>query len=149
MSNQSYIMKMLELKGKIYNAFNNNYHNDCIELNNNFIKVLKNNFQISIFRRFNARIMIYKDIIKIKKQPMHNCIDYINNYHFCVYTLFDNYLIFYDVTTVHGSALVPDPVTATSAFRFKTGRSAYKPSVLSANTLEAVVSQTADTVTTF
>ena len=35
------IKTLIEFKDKIYNTFNNNYHNGYIEGNNNFIKVLK------------------------------------------------------------------------------------------------------------
>ena len=48
--------------------FNNNYHNGYIEGNNNFIEVLKRiAFGFRSFRRFKARIMICKGLIKIKR----------------------------------------------------------------------------------
>ena len=52
----------------IKNTFNNNYHNGYIEGNNNFIKVIKRiAFGFRTFKRFKARIMICKGLIKIKK----------------------------------------------------------------------------------
>ena len=52
----------------IKNTFNNNYHNGYIEGNNNFIKVIKRiAFWFRLFKRFKARIMICKGLIKIKK----------------------------------------------------------------------------------
>ena len=52
----------------IKNTFNNNYHNGYIEGNNNFIKVIKRiAFGFRSFKRFKARIMICKGLIKIKK----------------------------------------------------------------------------------
>ena len=52
----------------IKNTFNNNYHNGFIEGNNNFIKVIKRiAFGFRSFRRFKARIMICKGLLKIKK----------------------------------------------------------------------------------
>ena len=39
--NKTSIKTLYEFKDKIYNTFNNNYHNGFIEGNNNFIKVLK------------------------------------------------------------------------------------------------------------
>ena len=70
----------------IKNTFTTNYHNGYIEENNILIKVIKRIvFGFRSFRRFKARIMICKGLIKIKK-PMHNCIDYINNYHLFVST---------------------------------------------------------------
>ena len=60
------IKSLIEVKDKIYNTFNNNYHNGYIEGNNNFIKVLKRiAFGFRSFRRFKARIMICKGLIKI------------------------------------------------------------------------------------
>lgn len=65
------IKTLTEFKDKIYNTFNNNYHNGFIEGNNNFIKVLKRiAFGFRSFRRFKARIMICKGLIKInRKKP--------------------------------------------------------------------------------
>ena len=65
------IKTLIEFKDKIYNTFNNNYHNGFIEGNNNFIKVLKRiAFGFRSFRRFKARIMICKGLVKInKKKP--------------------------------------------------------------------------------
>lgn len=52
----------------IKNTFENNYNNGFIEGNNNFIKVIKRiAFGFRSFRRFKARIMICKGLIKIKK----------------------------------------------------------------------------------
>ena len=63
------IKTLIEFKDKIYNTFNNNYHNGFIEGNNNFIKVLKRiAFGFRSFRRFKARIMICKGLIKINKK---------------------------------------------------------------------------------
>lgn len=59
------IKTLIEFKDKIYNTFNNNYHNGFIEGNNNFIKVLKRiAFGFRSFRRFKARIMICKGLVK-------------------------------------------------------------------------------------
>lgn len=65
------IKTLIEFKDKIYNTFNNNYHNGYIEGNNNFIKVLKRiAFGFRSFRRFKARIMICKGLVKInRKKP--------------------------------------------------------------------------------
>jgi len=63
------IKTLIEFKDKIYNTFNNNYHNGYIEGNNNFIKVLKRiAFGFRSFRRFKARIMICKGLVKINKK---------------------------------------------------------------------------------
>lgn len=63
------IKTLTEFKDKIYNTFNNNYHNGFIEGNNNFIKVLKRiAFGFRSFRRFKARIMICKGLIKINRK---------------------------------------------------------------------------------
>ena len=63
------IKTLTEFKDKIYNTFNNNYHNGFIEGNNNFIKVLKRiAFGFRSFRRFKARIMICKGLVKINKK---------------------------------------------------------------------------------
>jgi len=63
------IKTLKEFKDKIYNTFNNNYHNGFIEGNNNFIKVLKRiAFGFRSFRRFKARIMICKGLVKINKK---------------------------------------------------------------------------------
>ena len=62
------IKTLLEFLPHIKNTFNNNYHNGFIEGNNNFIKVIKRiAFGYRSFRRFKARIMICKGLIKIKK----------------------------------------------------------------------------------
>ena len=53
------IKTLIEFLPYIRNTFENNYHNGFIEGNNNFIK--------RSFRRFKARIMICKGLIKIKK----------------------------------------------------------------------------------
>ena len=63
------IKTLIEFKDNIYNTFNNNYHNSYIERNNNFIKVLKRiAFGFRSFRRFKARIMICKGLIKINRK---------------------------------------------------------------------------------
>lgn len=63
------IKTLIEFKDKIYNTFNNNYHNGYIEGNNNFIKVLKRIvFGFRSFRRFKTRIMICKGLIKINRK---------------------------------------------------------------------------------
>ena len=63
------IKTLIEFKDSIHNTFNNNYHNGFIEGNNNFIKVLKRiAFGFRSFRRFKARIMICKGLIKISKE---------------------------------------------------------------------------------
>ena len=61
------INTLLEFLPFIKNTFNTNYHNGFIEGNNNFIKVIKRiAFGFRSFRRFKARIMICKGLIKIK-----------------------------------------------------------------------------------
>ena len=63
------IKTLNEFKDNIQNTFNNNYHNGFIEGNNNFIKVLKRiAFGFRSFRRFKARIMICKGLVKISKE---------------------------------------------------------------------------------
>ena len=63
------IKTLTEFKEKIYNTFSTNYHNGFIEGNNNFIKVLKRiAFGFRSFRRFKARIMICKWLIKMNKK---------------------------------------------------------------------------------
>lgn len=63
------IKTLLEFLPYIKNTFNNNYHNGFIEGNNNFIKAIKRiAFGFRSFRRFKARIMICKGLIKIKKK---------------------------------------------------------------------------------
>ena len=60
---------LIEFKDNMQNTFNNNYHNGYIEGNNNFIKVLKRiAFGFRSFRRFKARIMICKGLIKIDRK---------------------------------------------------------------------------------
>ena len=60
---------LIEFKDNMQNTFNNNYHNGYIEGNNNFIKVLKRiAFDFRSFRRFKARIMICKGLIKIDRK---------------------------------------------------------------------------------
>ena len=62
------IKTLLEFLPYIKNTFNNNYHNGFIEGNNNFIKAIKRiAFGFRSFKRFKARIMICKGLIKIKK----------------------------------------------------------------------------------
>ena len=63
------IKTLIEFRDNIRNTFNNNYHNGYIEGNNNFIKVLKRiAFGFRSFRRFKARIMICKGLIKIDRK---------------------------------------------------------------------------------
>ena len=63
------IKTLIEFKDNIRNTFNNNYHNGYIEGNNNFIKVLKRiAFGFRSFRRFKARSMICKGLIKIDRK---------------------------------------------------------------------------------
>lgn len=63
------INTLIDFKDEILNTFNNFYHNGVIEGNNNFIKVLKRiAFGFRSFRRFKARIMICKGLIKINKK---------------------------------------------------------------------------------
>ena len=60
-----------------------------IEENNNFIKVLKRiAFGFKSFRRFKARIMICKGLVKINKKKANTfTLAHETNYHlFCVYT---------------------------------------------------------------
>lgn len=62
------IKTLLEFLPFIKNTFNNNYHNGYIEGNNNYIKVIKRiAFGFKSFKRFKARIMICKGLLKIKK----------------------------------------------------------------------------------
>lgn len=63
------IKTLIEFKDNILNTFDNKYHNGFIEGNNNFIKVLKRiAFGFRSFRRFKARIMICKGLIKPTKK---------------------------------------------------------------------------------
>ena len=63
------IKTLIEFKDNIQNTFNNNYHNGYIECNNDFIKVLKRiAFGFRSFKRFKARIMICKGLIKINRK---------------------------------------------------------------------------------
>lgn len=53
----------------IKNTLSNPYHNGFVEGNNNFIKVLKRiAFGFRSFRRFKARIMICKGLVKINRK---------------------------------------------------------------------------------
>ena len=62
------IKTLLEFLPFIKNTFNNNYHNGYVEGNNNFIKTIKRiAFGFRSFKRFKARIMICKGLLKIKK----------------------------------------------------------------------------------
>ena len=62
------IKTLTEFLPFIKNTFTNNYHNGFIEGNNNFIKVNKRiAFGFRSFKRFKARIMICKGLLKIKK----------------------------------------------------------------------------------
>ena len=69
------IKTLNEYKNDIFNTFDTNYHNGYIEGNNNFIKVIKRiAFGFRSFRRFKARIMICKGLIKLnKKEPTFSC----------------------------------------------------------------------------
>lgn len=63
------IKTLKEFSNNILNTFKTNYHNGFIEGNNNFIKVLKRiAFGFRSFRRFKARIMICKGLVKTKKK---------------------------------------------------------------------------------
>lgn len=65
---QTSIKTLKEFLPYIKNTFNNNFHNGFIEGNNNFIKVIKRiAFGFRSFRRFKARIMICKGMLKLKK----------------------------------------------------------------------------------
>ena len=60
-----------EFKDSILNTFDNPYHNGFVEGNNNFIKVIKRiAFGFRSFRRFKARIMICKGLIKPKQKEV-------------------------------------------------------------------------------
>ncbi|MBQ4634664.1 MAG: transposase [Bacilli bacterium] len=62
------IKTLLQFLPFIKNTFLHNYHNGFIEGNNNFIKVIKRiAFGFRSFKRFKARIMICKGLLKIKK----------------------------------------------------------------------------------
>ena len=62
------VKTLIEFLPFIKNSFKNNYHNGYIEGNNNFIKVIKRiAFGFRSFKRFKARIMICKGLLKIKK----------------------------------------------------------------------------------
>ncbi|MEG2232592.1 MAG: transposase [Bacilli bacterium] len=66
---QTSIKTLIDFLPHIENIFNSKYHNGFIERNNNFIKVLKRiGFVFRPFRRFKARIMMYKDLIKATKK---------------------------------------------------------------------------------
>lgn len=80
------IKTLNEFKDKIKNTFNNNYHNGYIEGNNNFIKVIKRiAFGFRSFIRFKIRILICKNLLKIKKTNNGVSVIRLNNYHlFCV-----------------------------------------------------------------
>ena len=65
------VKTLKEFKLYIFNTFDNPYHNGYIEGNNNFIKVIKRiAFGFRSFRRFKARIMICKVLLKIKKMVL-------------------------------------------------------------------------------
>ena len=62
------IKTLIEFLPYIKNTFKTDYHNGYIEGNNNFIKVIKRiAFGFRSFRRFKARILIYKGLLKPKK----------------------------------------------------------------------------------
>ena len=59
------IKTLTEFLPFIKNTFTNNFHNGFIEGNNNFIKVIKRiAFGFRFFKRFKARIMICKGLLK-------------------------------------------------------------------------------------
>lgn len=61
------IKTLKEFQNDILNSFDYSYHNGFIKGNNNFIKVIKRiAFGFKFFRRFKARIMICKGLIKNK-----------------------------------------------------------------------------------
>lgn len=63
------IKTLKEFLPYIKNTLENDYHNGYIEGNNNFIKVIKRiAFGFRSFKRFKARIMICKGLIKIKQK---------------------------------------------------------------------------------
>lgn len=63
------IKTLYNFKDSIKNTFNTTYNNGFIEGNNNFIKVLKRiAFGFRSFRRFKARIMICKGLIKFNQK---------------------------------------------------------------------------------
>ena len=63
------IRTLKEFRFNIYYTFTYHYHNGFIEGNNNFIKVIKRiAFGFRSFRRFKARIMICKGLIKPNKK---------------------------------------------------------------------------------
>lgn len=65
---QTSIKTLIEFLPQIENTFNTNFHNGYIEGNNNFIKVIKRiAFGFRSFKRFKARILICKGLIKAKK----------------------------------------------------------------------------------
>lgn len=62
------IKTLSEFLPYIKNTFTTKYHNGYIERNNNLIKVIKRiAFGFRSFKRFKARIMISKGLIKIEK----------------------------------------------------------------------------------
>ena len=62
------IKSLKEYLPYIKNTLSNPYHNGFVEGNNNFIKVLKRiAFGFRSFRRFKARIMICKNLLRVKK----------------------------------------------------------------------------------
>ena len=62
------IKTLIEFLPYIKNTFKTDYHNGYIEGNNNFIKVIKRiAFGFRSFRRFKARILICKGLLKPKK----------------------------------------------------------------------------------
>lgn len=87
MSNQNYIIDMLELKDSNVFFKDNCYYKDVIK---------RIAFGFRSFRRFKARIMICKGLLKIKKkQSMHNALTVRKIITcMCLHTLFDNYPYF-------------------------------------------------------
>ena len=62
------VKTLIEFLPYIKNTFTTKYLNGYIEGNHNFIKVIKRiAFDFRSFKRFKARIMIFKGLIKIKK----------------------------------------------------------------------------------
>lgn len=81
----------IEFKENIYNTFKTNYNNDFIEGNNDVIKEVKRiAFCFRLFRSFKARIMICKDLIKLKRKKAYA-------YASALFTV-SNYFFFNDVT---------------------------------------------------
>ena len=63
---QSIIKAQKEYLQHIKHTLTNSYDNGFVKNNNNFIKVLKR-IEFASFRRFKERILIYKNLLYIKK----------------------------------------------------------------------------------